>query len=192
MPILKNETFYCDHLGKSENDLQDIQNFSVKDVRGAGLENYLKDIAFEDENNGIMRTYLVRDNNSLELVGYFSLKAGLISFNEGGTGTIADFDTLPGVELANFALNGVYANKHPKLKGIGFRIFNDFIIPIVENIAENVGVKTIYIFALPFDALIRQYGRYGFMRLPAKREDELHRRLKPRYDSECIFMYQML
>ena len=23
-------------------------------------------------------------------------------------------------------------------------------------------------------------------------KDELHERLKPRYDSECIFMYQML
>ena len=192
MPILKNETFYCDHIGKSGNDLQDIQSFSVKDVRGAGLADYLKDIAVDDENNGIMRTYLVRDNNSLELVGYFSLKAGLISFNEGGTGAVADFDTLPGVELANFAVNGVYANKHPKLKGLGFRIFNDFIVPIVEKVSESIGVKIIYIFALPFDGLIRQYGRYGFIRLPAEREDELHRRLKPRYDSECIFMYQML
>ena len=164
----------------------------MKDVRGAGLANYLKDIAFEDENNGIMRTYLVRDNSSLELAGYFSLKAGLISFNEGGAGTAADFDTLPGVELANFAVNGVYANKHPKFKGLGFRIFNDFIVPIVEKVSESVGVKIIYIFALPFDGLIKQYGKYGFLRLPAEREDELHRRLKPRYDSECIFMYQML
>ena len=192
MPILRNETFHCDHLGKLKNDLQDIQSFSVKDIRGAGLADYLKDIAVDDENNGIMRTYLVRDNNSSELVGYFSLKAGLISFNEGGTGAVADFDTLPGVELANFAVNGVYANKHPKLKGLGFRIFNDFIVPIVEKVSESVGVKIIYIFALPFDGLIRQYGRYGFIRLPAEREDELHRRLKPRYDSECIFMYQML
>ena len=139
-----------------------------------------------------MRTYFVRDNSSSEFVGYFSLKAGLISFNEGGTGSIADFDTLPGVELANFAVNGVYANKHPKLKCLGFRIFNDFIVPIVEKVSESVGVKIIYIFALPFDGLIRQYGRYGFNRLPAEQEDELHRRLKPRYDSECIFMYQML
>ena len=192
MPLLRNETFHCDHLGKLKNDLQDIQSFSVKDIRGAGLADYLKDIAVDDENNGIMRTYLVRDNNSSELVGYFSLKAGLISFNEGGTGAVADFDTLPGVELANFAVNGVYANKHPKLKGLGFRIFNDFIVPIVEKVSESIGVKIIYIFALPFDGLIRQYGRYGFIRLPAEREDELHRRLKPRYDSECIFMYQML
>ena len=37
MPILKNDAFYCDHLGTSKNDIADIQNFSVKDVRGEGL-----------------------------------------------------------------------------------------------------------------------------------------------------------
>jgi len=192
MPILKNDTFYCEHLGASKNDFQDIQNFSVKDVRGEGLADYLKNTAIDDENSGIMRTYFVRDNSSSEFVGYFSLKAGLISFNEGGTGTVADFDTLPGIELANFAVNNAYISKHPKLKGIGFTIFTDFIKPFVKNIATLVGVKIIYIFALPFDGLIKQYGRYGFNRLPAEQEDELHRRLKPRYDSECIFMYQML
>lgn len=192
MAILKNDTFYCDHLGASKNDIQDIRDFSVKDTRGEGLANYLKNIAFDDENNGIMRTYLVRDNSSSELVGYFSLKAGLVSFNEGGTGTPADFDTLPGVELANFAVNNFYLVKHPRLKGIGFTIFSDFIVPVIEETAKTIGVKIIYIFALPFDGLIRQYSKYGFNRLPAKREDELHKRLKPRYDSECIFMYQML
>jgi len=192
MPILKNATFYCEHLGASENDWKDIQDFFVKDVRGNGLANYLKNIAIDDENNGIMRTYLVRANNSSELVGYFSLKAGLISFNEGKSDEIADFDTLPGIELANFAVNNFYLNKHPKLQGIGFTIFTDFIKPFVKDIAKLVGVKILYIFALPFDGLIRQYGRYGFMRLSAEHEVELHKRLKPRYDSECIFMYQML
>ncbi len=33
---------------------------------------------------------------------------------------------------------------------------------------------------------------YGFMRLEAAHEAELHQRLKPRYDSGCVFMYQML
>lgn len=41
MPLLRNNIFYCDHLGASERDIQDIQEFSVKDVRGEGLVNYL-------------------------------------------------------------------------------------------------------------------------------------------------------
>ena len=81
MSILSNEGFYCYHLGENKNDKTDIQLFSVKDVRGQGLENYIKHSAFYDEEDNTMRTYLIRDNVSSELVGYFSLKAGLVSFN---------------------------------------------------------------------------------------------------------------
>lgn len=192
MPLLKNNMLYCEHLGASTNDAHDIENFSVKDVRGAGLLNYIKNFAFDDEAHKRMRTYLVRANNSSELTGYFSLKAGLISFNEGDESEIANFDTLPGIELANFAVNKEYLDKNPNAKGLGLLIFNDFILPIVRDVSDRVGAEVLYIFALPFEGLIKRYGKYGFMRLPVEREDELHRRLKPRYDSECIFMYQML
>ena len=183
---------YCEHLGASVNDAHDIENFSIKDVRGTGLLNYIKNFAFDDEAHKRMRTYLVRANNSLELTGYFSLKAGLISLNEGNSNDVANFDTLPGIELANFAVNNEYLKKNPASKGIGLLIFNDFILPIVEDVSELVGAEVLYIFALPFEGLIRRYERYGFKRLPAEHETELHQRLKPRYDSECIFMYQML
>lgn len=192
MPLLRNNIFYCDHIGASERDIQDIQEFSVKDVRGEGLVNYLKNYALEDEALKRMRTYLVRTNNTSELVGYFSLKAGLISFNEGNTDEIANFDTLPGIELANFAVNNEYLKKNPASKGLGLLIFNEFIFPIVEDVSNRVGAGVLYIFALPFLGLIRQYNKYGFRRLEAEHEHELHKRLKPRYDSECIFMYQML
>lgn len=82
MPVLQNDTFYCDHLGDSQNDHRDILNFSVRDRRGEGLVNYIQNFAVADEKDGVMRTYLVRDNLTSELAGYFSLKAGLVSFNE--------------------------------------------------------------------------------------------------------------
>ena len=192
MPLLKNNIFYCDHLGASSNDFDDIQKFSVKDERGDGLVNYIKNFAFDDEKRKSMRTYLVKTKKKSELVAYFSLKAGLISLNEGKTNEIANFDTLPGIELANFAVNKEYLDKNPNAKGLGLLIFNDFILPIVRDVSDHVGIEVLYIFALPFDGLIRRYEKYGFKRLPAEHEDELHKRLKPRYDSECIFMYQML
>lgn len=190
--MLRNNAFFCEHLGASVNDERDIQNFSVKDSRGEGLLNYIKNFAFEDEARKRMRTYLVRANASSEIVGYFSLKAGLISFNEGNPNEIANFDTLPGIELANFAVNNEYLKKNPDAKGLGLLIFNDFILPIVEDVSNRIGAEVLYIFALPFEGLIKQYGRYGFRRLDPKHEAELHKRLKPRYDSECIFMYQTL
>ena len=79
---LQSELFYCNHLGVSENDERDIMNFVIRDEKGAGLLQYIQHYAFPDEDEGTMRTYMVRDNRSNELVGYFSLKAGLYSYNE--------------------------------------------------------------------------------------------------------------
>lgn len=190
--ILQSDLFYCNHLGVSESDARDIMAFSVRDSSGEGLVSYIQHYAFPDEESGIMRTYVVRDIRSLELVAYFSLKAGLISLNEVQTKDGAVFDTLPGVELANFAVNNTYIHRHPNLKGVGTVIFDKFILPIVTDTAERIGIKLIYIFALPFEQLLRRYQQYGFQRLESPYEDELHKRLKPQYDEGCIFMYQML
>ena len=192
MPLLQNDEFYCNHIGASDADGQDIMAFSTRDRRGEGLVNYLQRFAFPDEEQGNMRTYLVRDSQTSELAGYFSLKAGLVSFNETKTETGADFDVVPGIEIANFAVNEGYIRKRPTLKGMGATIFSDFIQPLIEDVSQRVGVKVIYLFALPFERLIRRYEQYGFARLESDDEAELHKRLKPRYDEGCVFMYQML
>lgn len=201
--ILQSELFYCNHLGVSDQDEADIMNFTIERDEGSGLLEYIQHHAFPEEDAGIMRTYIVRDNKSSEMVGYFSLKAGLISLNERQIETTDDetgekkkvtvFDTLPGVELANFAVNSTYIQRHKEMKGLGVVIFNQFILPIVRQTSENVGVKILYIFALPYDDLIKSYhDRYGFSRLADQYEDELHKRLKPFYDQYCKFMYLIL
>lgn len=190
--ILQNELFYCNHLSGLKNELQDISHFSVGVPSGDGLVNYLQNFALQDETEGMMRTYLVRDFFSSELAGYFSIKAGLISINEALTENGVTFDTIPGIELANFAVNNEYLKHHPELEKIGLIIFNDFIIPIIQEAAKNVGVKIIYIFALPFKELIEHYKKYGFRRLNRTSESQLHKRLKPYYDESCVFMYQVL
>ena len=192
MPLLQNNDLYCDHIGANENDRRDILTFSVRDGRGEGLVNYLRRFAFRDEESRNMRTYFVRDAQTKELAGYFSLKAGLASLNEEKSEERVEFDVVPGIELANFAVNNGYIQRHPNSKGVGLSIFDDFIWPVVMGVSERIGVKILYIFALPFEGLIQRYVQYGFTRLEARQEVELHQRLKPRYDSECIFMYQML
>lgn len=201
--LLQTELFYCNHLGASENDEADIMNFTIDRDEGMGLLNYIQHRAFPEEEVGIMRTYIVRDIETSELVGYFSLKAGLVSHNEreiekdnkdtGEKMTVTTFDTLPGVELANFAVNSTYIHNHEELKGVGKVIFNQFVLPIVRQTAENIGMKVLYIFALPYDDLIKSYHeRYGFSFLKNQQEDELHRRLKPFYDQYCKFMFMLL
>ena len=72
-------------------------------------------------------------------------------------------------------------------------IFNDFIIPLIEQAAEIVGVQLVYIFAIPEAELIKRYeNEYGFMRLNEEDEKMLHTRLRPSFDEGCIFMYLML
>jgi len=190
--ILQNKLFYCGHIDGSQNELQDISEFTVRTQNGYGLVNYLQKFAWQDEVEGMMRTYTVRDFHSSELAGYFSLKAGLISINETTTENGVTFDTIPGIEIANFAVNYGYLEKHSELEGVGLIIFNDFIIPIIQDIAKSVGVKIVYIFALPFKGLIDHYRKYGFSRLDSASEYELHKRLKPRYDETCVFMFQTL
>ena len=200
--ILQNDLFYCNHLGVSGADEHDISCFTVRDEKGLGLLDYIQHYAFPEEEAGIMRTYIVRDNLSSELVGYFSLKAGLISLNEreevivdpktGAEKQKVVFDTLPGVELANFAVNQTYIRNHPGLKGVGLVMFNSFIRPIVKQGAENIGIKILYLFALPYQELMSRYEDYGFSKLEDPYEDQLHRRLKPFYDESCRFMYQIL
>lgn len=208
---LQSEIFYCNHLGVSERDEKDIMSFEIRDNKGAGLLEYLQHTAFIDEDNGTMRTYMVRDKDSSELVGYFSLKAGLISYNEheealvdeatgekiidertGEAKTHRVFDTLPGAELADFAVNQAYIKNHPELKGVGMVIYRKFILPIVREAAEHIGIKILYIFALPYEELISRYEKYGFTRLDELYEAALHNRLKPDYDESCIFMFRML
>ena len=201
--FIKNNLFYINHLNcDRKEDVEAIKNFYIENKTGYGLQRYLQEYACVDESESNMRTYIVRYMKTDECVGYFSLKAGLISLNEtkseifdGETGRekkLREFDTVPGVELANFAVNSSFVSKYPYIKGIGQVIFVNFIIPVIREAALHVGIKVIYIFALPYDSLINAYKRYGFRRLSITAEKDLHNRLKPRYDESCKFMYQML
>ena len=201
--IISTGSLYVDHLNpSSEADIKAVSDFYVSNELAKGLERYLKMCAFDDEENNEMRTYLVRLVKTDECVGYFSLKAGLISLNEritdsynketGEQTKIRDFDTLPGVELANFAVNSAFIDAHPKLKGIGYVMFSEFILPIVYGTAGSVGVKLLYIFSLPHDSLMKRYIEYGFKRLDETSESDLHKRIKPHYDRDCTFMYMII
>ncbi len=128
----------------------------------------------------------------MNVSGNFSLKAGLISIHEQRMAEEAvAFDTLPGVELANFAINQRFQEQLGQT-GLGGVIFRKLIAPFVLQLGERLGIFMLYLFALPYDRLIKTYARYGFQRLPPQAETELHKRLKPTYDASCIFMFQTL
>ena len=196
--IIANELFYCEHLFERHDILSELRNnFYVSQKSDKGLEIYLKNYSKIDETNNENRTYIVRDVETDEIAAYFSLKAGLFSIGESTDVTedekVPQFETLPGVELAEFAVNQKYILDHPENKGCGSLIMNGLIIPIVKNVQRNIGVKVLYIFALPEEKLINRYiEKYKFCRLNKIDEDNLHSRIKPRFDYGCIFMYHLI
>ena len=103
-----------------------------------------------------------------------------------------EIDSLPAVELANFAVNSAYKAVHKEQTGIGSIIFVDFVLPIIKMAADRVGICIVYIFALPYRNLIKYYETLNFKRLSKVEEAFIHRNYKPRYDEGCIFMSRPL
>lgn len=163
--------------------------FDFKALNGAkGLEDYLKYQSEEDEKELYARTYLIKDKVSGELACYFSLRSGLItiqSYNE-------EFDTIPAIELSNFAMNGKYRENHPETHLLGFLFLKQFILPIAQATSRYIGVNSLYIYALPDEKLIEHYEKMGFTRLSKKQEKFVQNHVKPKYDEGCVFMFQNL
>ena len=187
---IKHALFYYEHLFDNPNNLEQIKNFAIRERSGFGLELYLKETAAFDEEHLLNSTYLVKDKKSHDIVGYFSLKTGLFTVE---SPTIEGyFDTIPSVELSNFAVNALYRANHPEVKQIGEILFRSFILPTVQHIQNFVAVKALYIYALPEDKLISHYQKLGFSRLDDEEEKFVHSHVKPKNDADCIFMYQIL
>lgn len=191
-----NDIFYCEHISRFYEYSEKENIFFINKKSGKGLEIYLKESAINDENINENRTYIVRDKVTREIVGYFSLKMGIISTNERKTvSSKVSFDTIPAIELANFAMNDNYKQSHEGER-IAYKpgkiIFVNFILPIAKEISKYIGAKALFVFALPEKKLLSYYKSLNFSRLSKESENKLHNRLRPNYDKGCIFMWQSL
>ncbi|MBQ6781952.1 MAG: hypothetical protein IJP62_12115 [Treponema sp.] len=185
--VFDTKYFSVEHLFDSDENAGLIADFEAGND-AFGLENYLKFQSAQDEESNNSRTYLVKDILTGDLVGYFSLRTGLITIQVQGDG----FDSFPAIELANFAVNKKYKDEHPDYVRLGAYIFNNFVFPIVNCLAKYVGVNSLYIYALPENKLLSYYEKLGFTRLPEEQEKFVQRHVKPKYDEGCVFMYQTL
>ena len=185
--VFDTKDFSVEHLFDSPENIYLITEFEAGN-NAFGLAEYLKYQSAKDEKENNSRTYLVKDILTGELVGYFSLRTGLITIQ------VKDdsFDSFPAIELANFAINKCYKDSHPDISALGFYIFRKFILPIVNCLSKYVGVNSLYIYALPNERLLNYYKKLGFSRLPKEQEIFVQHHVKPKYDDGCIFMYQTL
>ena len=185
--VLDTEDFTIEHLFDSVENENLIAEFSA--LNGAeGLENYLKNQASSDERNLYARTYLIKDSVTGELAAYFSLRSGLITVQA----YQESFDTIPAIELSNFAVNKNYRNNHPETAMFGAFILKKFILPLAQVMSRYIGTSSLYIYALPDEKLIEHYTKLGFTRLPKKQEKFVQNHVKPKYDEVCVFIFQNL
>ena len=185
--ILDTEDFLIEHLDDKQETKEQIAQFSALND-ASGLEYYLKNQALQDEKSFSARTYLIKDKITKELAAYFSLRNGLITvqaYHE-------SFDTIPAIELSNFAVNQNYRKNHPEIEKLGSYRLNKFVLPIARTMQKYVGITSLYIYALPDEKLIEHYKTMGFTRLSKKQEKFVQNHIKPKYDEGCVFMFMTL
>ena len=185
--VYDTNSYTIEHLLDSKENAELIEQFEVG-KNAKGLENYLKYVSSDDEENNFSRTYLVKDKTTKEIASYFSIRTGLITMQ------VQDekFDSIPAIELSNFAVNQNYRKNHPDVDKLGTYTFEYFVLPISRCLAKYIGIHALYIYALPNDKLIEHYSKMGFSRLSPEQEQFVQFHVKPKYDDGCIFMYQIL
>lgn len=184
-------SFYQEHLGEKADHEAIIKNFEPADIRGSGVVNYLKKYALRDEIRGTVRTYLIREVGTGELVGFYSICAGKILQRQFVKYRFWK-EAVSGIELFNFAVNNAYKERHPYVKTIGARIFVEFILPKAQLIQNELGAGILYLYALPEPTLISYYTKLGFSEAAKNEMSYIHRHCKPSYDRSCKFMFMVL
>ncbi len=184
----------------SETELEKKADFTVR-KEGGFLAHYLAyrmtdneifSPAMQEEKSFRARTYIVEDTVTGEILAYFTLKAGMVGIKQNRLPYNHSFDAVPGIEIANLAVNETYKKAHNNLKGIGYMVFRNYVIPKVKEAQAIVGVKMLYCYALPHGELLSHYKKYGFTQLASFQQRYIEKRFRPSYDKGCVFMYQIL
>lgn len=78
---LDTEMYLIKHL--TAQDLEMLKSFKIDNLKGVGLQNYLRYSALQEELQGVTRTYLICEKETKEIVAYFSIRTGLITQQAG-------------------------------------------------------------------------------------------------------------
>ena len=206
---------YCEPLRNNIKNKELIKDFYIErekeysdpsktNGRIIGLEAYLKYCAWEEDADNETKVYVIKTYFTNEIVAYFSLKCGLITLDRESRNFLKEErakesgiklvpDTIPCVEIAQYAVNDNYKKAHGKngqpLKGLGEALYPDFIYPIIKKASSIIGFKTIYLYAAGDKHLTDYYERvFGFEKV----EHNNFVPVMPYYDNGCAFMYYNL
>lgn len=204
---------YCEPLRANKKNKELINNFVIRREEKyanspgqiIGLQAYLKHCAWEDDENGLIRAYVVKSYFSDEIIAYFAIRAGMVSVDSENRNTKREYaalqegtklvpETISGIEISHFAVNDAYREKHSNNgilpKGLGKYIYPEFIYPIIQKISSLLGVRILYLYAAGDEKLKKYYESvFGFSRLES---DAKIIPVTSYYDDYCEFMFLIL
>lgn len=204
--------FFCEPLRANADNKNLLKEFVIRREEGyaelggiVGLEAYLKECAWNDDEEGLIKAYVIKPYFSREIVAYFTLQAGMVSVDAENRNSkrelIARMEgtklvpaTIPGIEISHFAVNDLYREKHSVNgivpRGLGRYLYPEFIYPTIRRIRRDLGVKMVYLYAAGDEHLKTYYQDvFGFSRLE---EETLFVPVTSYYDDYCEFMYKLL
>lgn len=178
-------SFYTETLTQEVSSYE-LKMFRVQHDEGQ-LASYLKKFAKKHEAEKLNKIYLVRSSKTGQLVAWFGLKAATLPYND-----IGDSFLIPAVELTHFAVDERFKSNVSETERIktGEYIFWKFILPIVQEISEKIGCKSLFVFAIDTPKLVSYYkDTLGFREIIDTDEKQFFEYAAPDYDEGCRFLY---
>lgn len=181
------ENFMCERF--SSNDTNQSLKKAFYCEMNSSFTCYLRNDSYLDDLENKKAVYLIKDGD--RIVGYFSLNCGLMikcdqkilsgissEINNEKIEYYIDKDIIdvtnivPAIEITHFCINSSYRKKKStwtvthglKNYSVGKYIYYKFLLPIVINVAEKIGVQMIYLFCADDGSgkLIDYYKELGF------------------------------
>lgn len=122
----------------SQDDFRKISDFTCTEE---SMTDFLKSEAFECDSTGEGNTYLLKDDTN-KILGYYTIKCNAIQSHDEES-IYNEYKVYPAIEIARLAIDETCAGK-----GLG-SILLAYIIQKVLELKEQVGIKYIFLFALP-------------------------------------------
>lgn len=180
-----NSPFYLELLDSAVNSYE-LKKFRVQHDE-TQLTDYLCKTARKHQQENLNKTYLVRLKDNDSLVGWFSLKAATLPYNDKD-----EVFLTPAIEMSHFAIDERYktVSEDENSMKTGEFIFWNHILEKVNEAAEKIACKDLFIFAIDTPKLIDYYKtRLCFHELKDIEEKNFFEYAVPDYDEGCKFMY---
>lgn len=138
------------------------------------LDVFLSDYAFEYDEEQYGKTYILTRRGNDTIMAFYTIKANGIQVCDANN---LGYNSMPVIEIARIAVNHSLQGR-----GLGKRLFYDYILPKVQKVKEIIAVKAITAFVESNNGKgIRFYKSLGFV----KADDIVQKTIGESFNDKC-------